>query len=133
MEASDRLAARYLLEDAGRPREVAPGDSLHVRLVAINTGDAVWPARPHRKKGNVVLEWRWLDASGRTTSGVSRQMAIQYDVHPGQRYEFDEWAAAPIEPGRHVLEVNLVRVGLGAFATEPPARVPVEVRNGGRP
>ena len=125
--------ARYLLEDAGRPRVLAPGDSLHVRLVAINTGDAVWPARPRGKKGNVALEWRWLDASGRTTSGVSRGVAIQYDVYPGQRYEFDEWAVAPIEPGRHVLEVNLVRVGLGAFAAEPPARVAVEVRGGERP
>ncbi len=132
-DAPDRLVARYLLEDAGRPRVLAPGDSLHVRLVAINTGDAVWPARPRGKKGHVALEWRWLDAGGRTTSEVSRQVAIQYDVHPGQRYEFDEWAAAPTEPGRHVLEINLVRVGLGAFPAEPPARVAVEVRDGGRP
>jgi hypothetical protein len=132
-EASDRLAAHYLLEDAGRPRVLAPGDSLHVRLVANNTGDAVWLAKPRGKKGHVALEWRWLDASGRTMSGVSRQVAIQYDVHPGQSYEFDEWAAVPTEPGRHVLEVNLVSIGMRAFASEPPARVPVEVRDGGRP
>jgi hypothetical protein len=130
-EGSDRLAARYLLEDAGRPRVLAPAESLRVKLVAINTGGAVWLARPRGKKGDVALGWRWLDASGRATTPAAGQVATRYDVHPGQTYEFDEWVAVPTEAGRYVLELNLVSGGMGPFAIEPPVKLVVDVAASG--
>ncbi len=123
----DRLAARYLVQADPRAGALRTIDALRVKLVAVNTGSAVWLAKGRGKKGDVALEWRWLGAGGRPV-GVGRQIAIRYDVYPGQRYEFDEWAAVPTEAGRYVLELALVSGAMGVFPAETPARLPVEVR-----
>lgn len=122
------LAARYLLEPDPRAAVLRTADSLRVKLVAVNTGSAIWLARGRGKKGDVALEWRWLDPRGRPVAGVGRRVAIGYDVYPGQRYEFDEWAAVPTEAGPYVVELGLVSGAMGAFAVEPPAKLAVEVR-----
>src|SRR5262249_41314122 len=118
---------RYLVEDAARPRVVAAGESLRLKVIALNTGEAVWLMKARGKKGDVALAWRWLDPSGRPRSDTTTPAAIRYDVYPGHRYEFDEWPGAPVEPGRYVLELFLVSGGVGAFPVEPPATIAVTV------
>jgi hypothetical protein len=126
-EPGARLAARYLIEDGPAPRTLHPGDSLHVRLVAVNTGEAVWLMKPRGERGDVSLRWRWLDAAGRAQTHGAGHAPIRYDVHPGQRYEFDEWPAPPVERGRYVLEIGLAIGGASAFAGGDPARLAVDV------
>ena len=127
-DGMDGLAVRYLVDPGPRDRVLRPTDSLHVKLVAVNTGSAVWLAKGRGKRGDVVLEWRWLDTAGRPMAGVGRQVTIRYDVYPGQRYELDEWAAVPAAAGRYLVELYLVNGGMGAFAAEPPVRLDVETR-----
>jgi hypothetical protein len=126
-ETEARLAARYLTEGDPAPRTLHPGDSLHVRLVAVNTGEAVWLMKPRRERGDVSLRWRWLDAAGRTMDPGAGHAPIRYDVHPGQRYEFDVWPAPPVDHGRYVLEIGLATGGAGAFAGGDPVRLAVDV------
>ena len=59
--------------------------------------DAVWLSKPRGKKGDVALEWRWLDATGRPTAESAGRTRIRYDVYPGQSYGFDEWPMPPTE------------------------------------
>ena len=126
-ETGDRLGARYLVEGGTAPRALPLGDTLHVRLVAINTGEAVWLAKSRGKKGEVALAWRWLDATGRPADQEGGQARIRYDVHPGQSYGFDVWLAGPVDPGRYELEVGLVTGGIGPFAADAPVSVGVDV------
>lgn len=128
VDAVDRLAARYLVEGGTAPRTLAVGDSLHLEIAAINTGEAVWLMKPRAKKGDVGLRWRWLDLAGRAIDvGGARHVPIRYDVYPGGRYEFDEWPAPPVDVGQYVLEVGLASGGAGAFAGDEPVRLPVDV------
>jgi len=122
------LAARYLVDAERTTRVLRTVDALHVTLVAVNTGSGVWLAKGKGKRGDVALEWRWLDAAGRPTAGVGRRVAIRYDVYPGQRYEFDEWAAVPAAAGHYVVELGLVSGAMGAFAAEPATQLAVEIR-----
>jgi hypothetical protein len=66
-------------------------------------------------------------AAGRPAVESAGRTRIRYDVYPGQRYEFDEWPMSPTEAGRYVLEAGLVAEGIGAFAADPPVRIPFEV------
>lgn len=127
VEAGDRLAARYLVEDGAARRVLAPGDSLRLRMAAINTGGAVWLTKSRGKKGDVALSWRWLEATGRPIAHGAGLARIRYDVHPGQRYEFDEWPAGPVEAGRYVVEAGLVTGGFGPSAGDAPVRIWVQV------
>jgi hypothetical protein len=126
-EAGAHLAARYLVENGTAPRTLAPGDALRLQLVAVNTGEAVWLMKPRAKKGDVALRWRWLAADGRAMDEGAGLAAIRYDVYPGQRYEFEEWPAAPVDGGRYVLEVGLARGGAGAFPGGEPVRLVIDV------
>jgi hypothetical protein len=126
-EAGARLAARYELEDGDATRRLDGGTALRLRIVTVNAGDAMWLTKPRGKKGDVWLEWRWLDATDRPAAESAGRTRIRYDVFPGQRYEFDEWPAPPAQAGRYVLEAGLVAEGIGAFAADPPVRLAVEV------
>lgn len=126
-EAGERLAARYLVADGTAPRTLAPGESFRLRLVAVNTGKAVWLTKSRAKKGEVALGRRWLDASGQAISDGSGRASIRYDVHPGQRYEFDEWPAPPLAAGRYVLEIGLTSGGAGPFPGDEPLRLVVDI------
>jgi hypothetical protein len=126
-EAAERLAARYLVEGGTAARTLAVGDSMHLKVIAINTGEAVWLMKPRGKRGDVALRWRWLDRTERAIDGGAGHAPIRYDVHPGQRYEFDEWPAPPVDPGHYVLEVGLTSGGAGAFAGGEPVRLGVDV------
>ena len=83
--------------------------------------------KPRAKKGDVALRWRWLAADGRVMDEGAGLAAIRYDVYPGQRYEFEEWPAAPVDGGRYVLEVGLVSGGAGAFPGGEPVRLVIDV------
>jgi hypothetical protein len=129
-DAGVPLTARYVVEDGAAPRVLDPGTALRLRIVAVNASGAVWLSKAGGKKGNVALEWRWLDAAGRPAAESAGRTGIRYDVYPGQSYELDEWPMSPAEAGRYVLEAGLVAEGISAFATDPPVRIAVEV---GRP
>lgn len=126
-DAGARLAARYRLEHGDAPGRLAPVTALRLRIVAANAGDAVWLSKPRGKKGDVALEWRWLDAAGQPAAEGGGRRRIRHDVYPGQGYEFDEWPMAPAEAGRYVLEARLVVEGSGPFVVDPPVRISVEV------
>ena len=128
-DAHHLLTAGYAVEGGAGPRAVAAADSLRVRVAALNRGGSVWLAKARGKRGDVALQWRWLTAEGRAVAGGAGQARIRYDVYPGQRYEFDEWIAAPVDGGRYVLELGLVSGGVGPFAEGDslPATVTVDV------
>ena len=126
-EAADRLAARYLVDGGLERPTLAPGDAMHLKIVAVNRGGAMWLSKPRAKKGDVALRWRWLDSHGRALDGGAGHAPIRYDVRPGDRYEFDEWPPGPVDAGRYVLEAELVSGGVGGFPDGEGARIAVDV------
>jgi hypothetical protein len=127
LDAPDRLAARLDVEGGPGPRTLAAGDAIHLKVSALNTGQAVWLMKGRGKRGEVALQWRWLDGAGRTLDGGAGHAPIKYDVYPASRYEFDEWPPAPVDAGRYVLEVGLVSGGAGPFAGGEGARIVIDV------
>jgi hypothetical protein len=127
VDADPVLAARYLVDGGTEPRTLAAGDSPRLRLVAVNTGGALWSMKPRGKRGDVALRWRWLDAGGRALREGGGQTPLRYDVHAGQGYAFDEWPAPPVDAGSYTLEAELVRGGAGGFPGVEPARLPFTV------
>jgi hypothetical protein len=131
-DAHRLLAAGYAVEGGLGPRVIAAAESLRVRVAVLNTGGAVWLAKGRGKRGDVALYRHWLTADGREVAGGAGQTRIRYDVYPGQRYEFDEWIAGPVDGGRYVLELGLASGGVGPFVTGGGAPVTVTVDVGRR-
>src|SRR5262249_57283800 len=69
-DGMDGLAVRYLVDPEPRDRVLRPSDSLHVKLVAVNTGSAVWLAKGRGKRGGRPPERRWRDTAGRPPARV---------------------------------------------------------------
>ena len=106
-EGGTGLAAAYTLEGGDGARAATPADSVQVKVTVTNTGAALWLSKSRCKERDVALQWRWLGADGREIAAETREVHIHHHVYPGQRYEFHEALAPPVDPGRYVLELAL--------------------------
>lgn len=87
--------------------EAVVGATLDLRLVAVNTGGAVWLARTPDYRGAVRLGWRWFENEEHVATPLER-VDLDHPVFPGERYAFEVSLAVPSRPGEYELEVGLV-------------------------
>jgi hypothetical protein len=107
LNAPHELAASYSLIGVIPGPILFPSEVLMVQVRAHNHGGAVWLARGDGNRGAVYLQSRWF-SSDREVPNMSGKEGIQYDVFPGQSYEFSARLTTPSEPGEYTLELGLV-------------------------
>ena len=127
-DAPQQLAASYRLTSVAPGTTLHPGDFLLCRVRVENTGGAVWLDRARWEKGEVRLRWRWFEA-GNEAHFTEGGWLLDYDVLPGQSYEFTVEISIPRTPGNYQLELGLVSMQVTSFADQgtAPLRLPVQV------
>jgi len=107
------LAARLEVESA--PTACRLGEAVTITVRATNAGRSAWKARSegdakgavalgaHLFRGDEEVEWTWA------------REALDADVPPGATVDLALEAAAPLEPGRYRVELDLVAEHLAWF------------------
>ena len=93
-----------------------------VTVSITNAGTVSWPAK---SAGAIGLSYHWRDASGRLAVWDGQRTPLDGDLDPGDSATLTLRVAAPAAVGRYVLELDVVREGLGWFGGGP--RVGVDV------
>ncbi len=119
------LSAAYTLESTWL--HLITSEPADISLKVVNTGGAVWLANAKGDKGAVHLGWRWFRGD-REVLNTSGRESLQYDVFPGQAYEFTARIAPPLEPGEYILELGLVSEHVAWFSEQGVKPVTVAVR-----
>jgi tRNA (mo5U34)-methyltransferase len=113
----------------GGPDGDAGGD---YRVAVVNTGAAVWRARgePGTGRGAVRLGSHLLRADETEVAWDFAFAALPHDLAPGERTELALPVEPPGQPGEYVLELDLVREGIGWFEEGGAStlRLPLVVR-----
>jgi hypothetical protein len=120
------LSALLALESPSGAQRVAPGASIAVRLRATNEGNTRWLRTTEDGRGQVRLAGRLV------ADGASRdywRAPLPADVAPGATVAVEDAFPAPSEPGRYVVELDLVDEGFAWFhdAGATPARFELTV------
>lgn len=108
---------RARVEPGAAPRPVA-GEVRELDVRVTNEGGAVWPAAGYPE---IRLAYRW-----RGIEGEGLRTRFPHDVAPGETVLLPLSFRAPDEPGRHVLEVDVLHEGHRWFG-KAPAHVEVDV------
>jgi tRNA (mo5U34)-methyltransferase len=101
------VASLALAEGPARSR---PSEELVFRVRAENTGLAAWPARgePSTDRGAVLLGSHLLRADEEEVAWDYGRAHLPRDVGPGEAVELSFAARAPEEPGRYVVEFDML-------------------------
>ena len=79
----------------------------------------------------LCLSYHWLDAddpSRTRSSGRRRERPCGVSWRPGEIWTGEVTLQAPVEPGRYLLQVDLVREGVAWFSRQGVAAVETTVR-----
>jgi hypothetical protein len=115
-------------DDPEIPQLVTAGHPFQITTRLRNTSSERWPAIGHTR---VNLSYHWLDEEGSAVIWEGRRTKLPQDLGAGRSVEVSQRVVAPPEPGRYVLELDLVREGVSWFSQQPSAdtlRRAVEVR-----
>lgn len=99
------------------------GETRHFELLAENRGEEWWPAGDLPPR--IRLGSRWLDPDSGAPTAAEDRVLFTETVRPGQTTRVMFRAVAPAQPGRHVLEVDLVHEDVRWFGCA--TRVEVDV------
>jgi SAM-dependent methyltransferase len=106
------------------------GEQIIVRVTVRNDGPLAWPALGNDDGTfSIRLGNHWRRRFGWMLQFNDVRAALPHDVAPGETVEIGFCVAAPAEPGRYVLEFDMVHENLHWFATlgSRTARVRVKV------
>jgi SpoIID/LytB domain protein len=103
------------------------GGTYDVPVVLKNTGAATWNATGPNL---VDVSYHWTDAAGNTVIWDGTRTALAANVDPGATANVTLKVGTPKDPGTYTLAIDLVREGVGWFASiggVAPYRVPAVV------
>ncbi len=111
------------------PLNLAPGEQRRIAVNATNEGEATF--HPSAESGLYVAS-RWLSNDGAIQKMKDGFADIPALWAPGAALAFELNVAAPAEPGRYVLEVDIVEEGVARFSERggAPLKLNVVVGNG---
>jgi len=99
--------------DAWVPKRLMAGDQAELTARVRNVGSSTWDAsaRSFLRLGN-----HWLAPDGRSVRQDDGRAPLPHDVAPGQSVEVSLPVTTPIDPGRYVIELDMVQEHVGWFA-----------------
>jgi SAM-dependent methyltransferase len=132
-----RKAVLAEIEPLARELRGPAGASLLVRARVRNVSPEWWP--PARGRQMIQLGNHWLDERRRVLVQDDGRADLGQDFGPGHEAVLELLVHAPAEPGRYLLELDMVQQDVGWFSDRrklsrrrsKPARIPVEVGNDG--
>ena len=109
------LGARLTLKSG--PSTCAPGQVLPFRVLAENTGNAVWlrGCETEVEKGDVHLVAHLLSPNGEPISWYHAGAFLPHDIAPGEKAELEIMVPAPDSKGAYRLEFDMVSEHLAWF------------------
>lgn len=119
---------RARLEVRTFPLDLEAGAQGSVSLTVTNESAALW--HQHIPSGrHLCVANHWLDEHGVPVVPDDGRARLPHDLAPGQSGEVTLTVTAPSQPGRYLLEVDLVQERIAWFAQRgsSTARVPLEV------
>ncbi len=117
-------AYRATIEAAGAPPALAPGEGRIVSFRVTNDGTEAWP-RGLDWRPAIRPSYHWLHADGSVHTADGVRTGFTRSLRPGEQILVPLQVVAPPEPGRYLLEVDLVHEEVRWF--EQGCRVEVEV------
>jgi len=115
---------RAAIEPVGTAPALAPGEGRNLVFRVTNQGTERWPRGLDRTPA-IRASYRWLHPDGSVHTADGLRTGFTRDVGPGERILVPLDVVAPPEPGRYLLEVDLVHEDVRWFAQG--CRVEVEV------
>ncbi len=109
---------------------VVAGAKVQVEAHVTNTSGKVWPVREAAEtKYRIHLRNHWLSAQGEMRQMNDGRADLMDDVQPSEEITLSLTVTAPLEPGEHILEVDMVQEHVAWFKDKgsPTCRVPVRV------
>ena len=120
-------AYRATIEPVGARATLAPGERRIVPVRVTNQGTERWP-RGLDWQPAIRASYHWLHADGSIHTADGPRTGFTRDVGPGERILVPLDVVAPPEPGRYLLEVDLVHEDVRWFAQGCRVEVEVEKR-----
>jgi SAM-dependent methyltransferase len=128
--ALDQAAYRAQIEVCAAPRQVRAGECFEIRATIRNLSPVTWPAANKSFEGCLIrLGNHWLTQTGTIDIFDDGRSPLTCDLAPNQVVELALTARAPLRPGPHIMELDLVHKWVKWFAQDgsPTARLPIEV------
>lgn len=124
----DQLCANLIVE--GAPKSVPRGKTFHLKVLARNKGNTWWLAKVGSKRGTVSLGAQLYDTKYNLLDERFGRSKVPKDVYPGQEAEFDLKLRAPNNPGKYLVELDMVDEGIMWFKDYDfnPLRVKIKVK-----
>jgi hypothetical protein len=126
---------RARLEMEQRPARMQAGEVCQVVLRVVNTSSTTWRAIGGREDAfRIGACYRWLSVSGREAPTPRAYQYLWHDVAPSAQALLEVELQAPHEPGRYILEWDMIQRGAGCFSDKgsAPLRFVVEVVERGK-
>jgi hypothetical protein len=120
-DSADPGLLRATLEraDGGRSAlRAACGSTLSLRVRVRNIGNTLWLARSPGATGRVSLGGHLLSADRKMLVLDFLRASLPHDVGPGGEVEVAAPIEVPSEPGRYVVELDMVDEGIAWFGWE---------------
>jgi 2-polyprenyl-3-methyl-5-hydroxy-6-metoxy-1,4-benzoquinol methylase len=124
-------AHRARLEaEAAAPISLAAGETATLSVRVTNISAVRWSGGRFLRLGN-----HWLSRWGRRRVCDDGRTIVPDGLGPGESAVIDITVTAPLRPGRHILELDLVEEGVCWFAERgsPTSRIPAVVTGSARP
>ena len=121
---------RAHLKAVGVPTQMKSAGVYKVALHVTNTGTLTWPcAGTTDGCYRIASAYRWLSAAGRKDLFRSKRQGLLHDMAPGESIVQQVEVKPPSEPGRYLLEFDLVQEAVFWFSQTGtnPLSFPVEV------
>lgn len=127
----DLPASAYQLEwsPVPVPATLKPGERVEVPVTVKNTSTTPWPANGRGELYVVRLSHRWLKPRGAVVADFAdRRAEVPGVVNPGGSVTVSAALVAPTQPGKYVVQFDLVHEGVAWFADRGAAKSFTEVK-----
>jgi hypothetical protein len=111
------------------PATLKPAEAARVRVGFKNVSDSTWPygGGTGGMLYTIRLTHRWLKPSAgseaREVIGYGdRRAELPHPVRPGESVALDDTLTAPAEPGRYLVQFDLIHEGVAYFESKGAAR-----------
>jgi hypothetical protein len=111
---------RALWSQVATPATVVAGTTFSLRTPVRNASGADWPSSG---SASVKLAHRWRDATGNVVGPGAARTRLSHDLASGRGLSVDQIIAAPREPGRYTLELDLVYEHIAWFGERDPRNI----------